>query len=67
MYPVKNKVSLSFPNVFIGKDASIAINGKVIVQLTIGKSGEVSIAKNSQIGRELMDAYSKGATITAIF
>ncbi|MCG3221204.1 MAG: Flp pilus assembly complex ATPase component TadA [Candidatus Heimdallarchaeota archaeon] len=67
VYPIKSKVNLSFPSVFIGKDASIAINGKVIVQLTIGKSGEVSIAKNTQIGRELMDAYSKGATITALF
>ena len=66
-YPIKSKVNLSFPSVFIGKDASIAINGKVIVQLTVGKSGEVSIAKNTQIGRELMDAYSKGATITALF
>jgi ATPase len=67
VYPIKNKVNLSFPNIFIGKDASVAINGKVIVQLTVGKTGEVSIAKNSQIGRELMEAYSKGYTITAIF
>ena len=66
VYPIKNKVNLSFPSVFIGKDVSVAINGKVVVQLTVGKSGEVSIAKNSQLGMELMDAYSKGATITAI-
>ncbi|MHA2357336.1 MAG: ATPase, T2SS/T4P/T4SS family [Candidatus Heimdallarchaeaceae archaeon] len=67
VYPTKNKMNLAFPKVFIGKDAQITVNGKNIVQLTVGKSAEVSVSRNSQIGKELFDAYKRGATITASF
>ena len=66
IYPIKNKVNLVFPQVCIGKDVIVTVNGTNIVQLTVGKSGEVSIAKNSQVGKLLMEGYHKGATITAI-
>ncbi len=67
LYPVKNKVNLVFPDICIGKDVSVAINGENIVQLTVGKSGEISVAKNSQLGETLLDAYNRGAFISAIF
>ncbi|TFG11060.1 ATPase [Candidatus Heimdallarchaeota archaeon] len=66
VYPVKNKVNMVFPQVCIGKDVIVTVNGTNIVQLTVGKSGEISIAKNSQVGKMLMEAYHKGATITAL-
>ncbi len=66
LYQAKNKVNLVFPSVCIGKDVVVAANGKGIVQLTVGKTGEVSVEKNSQVGMELMEAYSKGKTITAL-
>ena len=65
LYPSKNKVNLIFPNVCIGKDVIVTANGTNLVQLTVGKTSEVSIAKNSQVGKLLMEAHSKGATITA--
>ena len=67
LYPVKNKVNLVFPDICIGKDVSVAINGENIVQLTVGKSGEISVAKNSQLGQTLLDASNRGAFISAIF
>ncbi|MFW9851928.1 MAG: PINc/VapC family ATPase [Candidatus Thorarchaeota archaeon] len=67
VYPIKNKVNLIFPNLLIGKDVIVSIDGDELIQLTVGKTGEISIDKNSQIGREIMSAYSRGATISAIF
>jgi len=66
VYPIKNKVNMVFPQVCIGKDVIVTVNGTNIVQLTVGKSGEISIAKNSQVGKMLMAAYHKGSTITAL-
>lgn len=66
LYTSKNKVNLVFPSVCIGKDVIVAANGTNLVQLTVGKTGEVSIAKNSQVGMMLMEAYHKGATISAL-
>ncbi len=66
IYPSKNKINIVFPNVCIGKDVIVAANGTNLVQLTVGKTGEVSIAKSSQVGQLLMEAHHKGATITAI-
>ncbi|MCE7741176.1 MAG: Flp pilus assembly complex ATPase component [Candidatus Heimdallarchaeota archaeon] len=65
-YPIKNKVNMVFPDVCIGKDVIVTVNGAHIVQLTVGKTGEVSVAKNSQVGKMLMEAHSKGATISAL-
>ena len=62
-----NKVNLVFPSLLIGKDIVVSIDGEELIQLTVGKTGEISIDKNSQIGREIMGAYSRGATISAIF
>ena len=67
VYPIKNKVNLVFPSLLIGKDVIVSIDGNELIQLTVGKTGEISIDKNSQIGREIMSAYSRGATISAIF
>ena len=47
-------------------DVIVTANGTNLVQLTVGKTGEVSVAKNSQVGQLLMEAYHKGATITAV-
>jgi ATPase len=66
VYPIKNKVNMVFPQVCIGKDVIVTVNGTNLVQLTVGKSGEISVAKNSQVGKMLMQAYHKGATITAL-
>ena len=66
LYESKGKVNLVFPSVCIGKDVSVAVNGESVVQLTVGKTGEITIEKNSQVGRELMAGHSKGATITAL-
>jgi len=67
VYPIKNKVNLVFPSLLIGKDVIVSIDGNELIQLTVGKAGEISIDKNSQIGREIMSAYSRGATISALF
>ncbi len=67
VYPIKNKVNLVFPSLLIGKDVVVSIDGDELIQLTVGKAGEISIEKNSQIGRDIMSAYSRGATISAIF
>ncbi|MHA1198271.1 MAG: PINc/VapC family ATPase [Candidatus Heimdallarchaeaceae archaeon] len=64
--PSKNKVSLVFPSVCIGKDVIVTVNGTNLVQLTVGKTSEISIAKNSQVGKMLMEAHKKGATISAL-
>ena len=66
LYTSKGKLNLVFPNVCIGKDVIIAINGSPLTQLTVGKTGEISIAKNTEMGQILMEAYHKGDTITAI-
>ena len=66
LYTLKNKVNLVFPSVCIGKDVIVTANGINLVQLTVGKTGEISIAKNSQVGKMLMEAYNKGSTITAL-
>ena len=66
VYPSKNKVNLVFPNVCIGKDVIVAANGTNLVQLTVGKTGEVSVSKTSEVGKMLMQAHHSGATITAI-
>ncbi len=67
VYPSKNKVNLVFPEICIGKDVTISINGESVTQLTVGKSGEISIAKNIEAGKLLLDAYNRGAFISAIF
>ncbi len=66
VYPIKNKVNLIFPSLLIGKDVVVSIDGDELIQLTVGKTSEISIDKNSQIGRKIMNAYSRGATISAI-
>ncbi len=66
MYPSKGKLNLVFPSICIGKDVIIAINGSPLTQLTVGKTGEISVAKNTEIGKLLMEAHHKGDTITAM-
>ena len=66
VYPSKDKIHLVFPNMCIGKDVTILIDGKQLVQLTVGKTGEVSISKSTQIGKALLDAHNKGSTISVL-
>ena len=66
IYHSKGKVNLVFPSVCIGKDVIVAINGSPLTQLTVGKTGEISVAKNTEIGKLLMEAHHKGDTITAL-
>ncbi|OLS33210.1 MAG: putative KH and PIN-domain containing protein [Candidatus Heimdallarchaeota archaeon AB_125] len=66
MYPSKGKLNLVFPSVCIGKDVIVAVNGSPLTQLTVGKTGEISVAKNTEIGKLLMEAHHKGDTISAM-
>ena len=65
VYPTKSKMNISFPSTCVGRDVMIAINGEIMFQLTVGKSGEISVAKDTQTGKILSEAYNKGATISA--
>ncbi|MCK5140774.1 MAG: KH domain-containing protein, partial [Candidatus Heimdallarchaeota archaeon] len=66
VYPTKSKMIVVFPSTCVGEDVLIAINGEVVFQLTVGKSGEISIGKDTETGRALSEAHKKGATISAI-
>jgi len=66
MYPSKGKLNLVFPSICIGKDVILAVNGSPLTQLTVGKTSEISVAKNTEIGKMLMEAHHKGDTITAL-
>ncbi|MCK5409526.1 MAG: hypothetical protein KAJ30_04615, partial [Candidatus Heimdallarchaeota archaeon] len=66
VYPTKSKMIVVFPSTCIGEDVLIAINGEVVFQLTVGKSSEISIGKDTETGRALSEAHKKGATISAI-
>ena len=66
MYPSKGKLNLVFPSVCIGKDVILAVNGSPLTQLTVGKTSEISVVKNTEIGKMLMEAHHKGDTITAL-
>jgi len=66
MYPSKGKLNLVFPSVCIGKDVILTVNGSPLTQLTVGKTSEISVAKNTEIGKMLMEAHHKGDTITAL-
>ncbi|MCG3259395.1 MAG: Flp pilus assembly complex ATPase component TadA [Candidatus Heimdallarchaeota archaeon] len=66
MYPSKGKLNLVFPSVCVGKDVILAVNGSPLTQLTVGKTSEISVAKNTEIGKMLMEAHQKGDTITAL-
>lgn len=66
LYPSKGKLNLVFPSVCIGKDVILAVNGSPLTQLTVGKTSEISVAKNTEIGKMLMEAHHKGDTITAL-
>ena len=66
MYPSKGKLNLVFPSVCIGKDVILAVNGSPLTQLTVGKTSEISVAKNTETGKMLMEAHQKGDTITAL-
>jgi len=65
VYETKDHVHLVFPSNFIGKDVIISINGAPLIQLTVGKSGEIKISKDTEIGRTILEAYEKGMAITA--
>ncbi|MHA1687038.1 MAG: PINc/VapC family ATPase [Candidatus Heimdallarchaeaceae archaeon] len=65
-YLSKKHIHLVFPEVCIGKDVIIQINGTPLVQLTVGKTGEIKIAKDTEIGRILIEAYNNRETISAI-
>ncbi len=66
VYPTKSKMIVVFPPTCVGEDVLIAINGEVVFQLTVGKSGEIGIGKDTETGRALSEAHKKGATISAI-
>ena len=65
-YETKNGVHLTFPIVCIGKDVIVTVNGQPIVQLTVGKSAEVKLAKNTETGKLILEARKKSDTITAV-
>ncbi|MBY8999925.1 MAG: Flp pilus assembly complex ATPase component TadA [Candidatus Heimdallarchaeota archaeon] len=65
IYSTKSKMNIMFPSTCIGRDVMIAVNGEAMFQLTVGKSGEISVAKDTQTGKILSEAYNKGATISA--
>ncbi|MHA1707655.1 MAG: PINc/VapC family ATPase [Candidatus Heimdallarchaeaceae archaeon] len=65
-YPTKNKMNLVFPSICKGKDVILLINGEELVQLTVGKSGEITVSKNTQIGKVLFEAYKNNSTVTAL-
>ncbi len=65
-YETKNGVHLTFPIVCIGKDVIVTVNGQPIVQLTVGKSAEIKLAKNTETGKLILEARKKSDTITAV-
>ncbi len=65
-YETKNGVHLTFPIVCIGKDVIVTVNGQPVVQLTVGKSAEIKLAKNTETGKLILEARKKSDTITAV-
>ncbi|MHA1351291.1 MAG: PINc/VapC family ATPase [Candidatus Heimdallarchaeaceae archaeon] len=66
VYQSKNNIFLVFPDLCIGKDVDIMINGEVIVTLTVGKTAEIKLNSNSELGALFKEAYERGAVISAL-
>ncbi|MHA1864913.1 MAG: KH domain-containing protein, partial [Candidatus Heimdallarchaeaceae archaeon] len=66
VYQSKNTIFLVFPDLCVGKDVDIMINGEVIVTLTVGKTAEIKLNINSELGSLFKEAYERGAVISAL-
>ncbi|MHA1302286.1 MAG: PIN domain-containing protein [Candidatus Heimdallarchaeaceae archaeon] len=66
LYQSKNNIHLVFPEICIGKDVDLLINGDVIVTLTVGKSAEIKLNVNSELGSLFKEAYERNAVVSAL-
>ncbi len=60
-----NAVSLYFEKHLFGRTANVYIEGDYLFTATVGRQGEIRVAKNSDIGAALLMAASTGKTVRA--
>ncbi len=62
----RRNINLFFEKALAGQKVHLEANGKIIGSLEIGENGEVSIKKNSKLGKLLRKAISKGNLIALL-